>query len=93
VLLEQWSDEDRRSPGWAQRPLVCQFNAHAFAPFRRCYLLPGTPLQRAWRMCGRRWLDRYGQRRTRPLTSALEIFVRQDVGREDDWLAFSVLTL
>ena len=65
VLLEQWSDESRRAPGWVQKPLACDFIAYAFAPSRRCYLLPVAPLQRAWRMCGRGWLDRYGQRRAR----------------------------
>jgi len=63
ILLEQWSDEARRSPGWVQKPLACDFVAYAFAPSRRCYLLPVAPLQRAWRLYGRQWIDRYGQRR------------------------------
>lgn len=29
--LEQWSDEGRRSPGWVQKPLACDFIAYAFA--------------------------------------------------------------
>lgn len=63
ILLEQWSDEARRTPGWVQKPLACDFVAYAFAPSRRCYLLPVAPLQRAWRLYGRQWIDRYGQRR------------------------------
>lgn len=63
ILLEQWSDEERRHPGWVQKPLACDFIAYAFAPSRRCYLLPVALLQRAWRMQGRAWLVRYGQRR------------------------------
>lgn len=63
ILLEQWSDEDRRAPGWVQKPLACDFIAYAFAPSRKCYLLPVVPLQRAWRLSGRRWLVEYGQRR------------------------------
>jgi hypothetical protein len=63
ILLEQWSDEDRRVPGWVQKPLACDFIAYAFAPSRKCYLLPVVPLQRAWRLSGRRWLVEYGQRR------------------------------
>ncbi|WP_230207026.1 hypothetical protein [Novosphingobium sp. Gsoil 351] len=50
ILLEQWSDEARRSPGWVQKPLACDSIAYAFAPSRRCYLLPVAPLHRAWRM-------------------------------------------
>jgi hypothetical protein len=65
ILLEQWSDEDRRSPGWVQKPLACDFIAYAFAPSRRCYLLPVVPLQRAWRLFGRHWIVSHGQRRAR----------------------------
>ena len=65
ILLEQWSDEERRKPGWVQKPLACDFIAYAFAPSRRCYLLPVALLQRAWRMHGRDWIACYGQRRAR----------------------------
>ena len=65
ILLEQWSDEERRKPGWVQKPLACDFIAYAFAPSRKCYLLPVAPLQRAWRLFGRQWIDRHGQRRAR----------------------------
>jgi len=63
ILLEQWSDEERRVPGWVQKPLACDFIAYAFAPSKRCYLLPVPLLQRAWRMNGRAWIERHGQRR------------------------------
>lgn len=62
ILLEQWSDEARRSPGWIQKPLACDFIAYAFAPSRRCYLLPVVPLQRAWRLYGRQWIEIHGRR-------------------------------
>lgn len=62
ILLERWSDEERRKAGWIQKPLACDFIAYAFAPSRRCYLLPFAPLQRAWRMNGRHWIEQYGQR-------------------------------
>jgi hypothetical protein len=65
VLLERWSDEARRKPGWVQKPLACDFIAYAFAPSRRCYLLPVALLQRAWRLNGRRWIEAHGQRRAR----------------------------
>lgn len=65
ILLEQWSDEQRRSPGWIQKPLACDFIAYGFAPTETCYLLPVVPLQRAWRQHGREWLRLYGTRRAR----------------------------
>jgi hypothetical protein len=63
ILLEQWSDEERRSPGWVQKSLACDFIAYAYAPSGVCYLLPVVPLQRAWRQHGRQWIKDYGQRR------------------------------
>jgi hypothetical protein len=62
ILLEVWSDEARRIPGWVQKPLACDFIAYAFAPSRKCYLLPVVPLQRAWRLFGEVWTGRHGQR-------------------------------
>lgn len=67
ILLEQWSDEERRSPGWVQKPLACDFIAYAYAPSGVCYLLPVAPLQRAWRQHGRQWIKEYGQRRAQNL--------------------------
>jgi hypothetical protein len=63
ILLEQWSDEARRVPGWIQKPLACDFIAYAFAPSGVCYMLPVPALQRAWRHHGRGWLLLYGTRR------------------------------
>jgi hypothetical protein len=63
VLLERWSDEARRSPGWVQKSLAADFIAYAHAPAATCALLPVPALQRAWRQHGRQWIGLYGQRR------------------------------
>ncbi len=60
VLLERWSDEARRVPGWVQKPLACEFIAYAYIPSRLCLLLPTLTLQRAWRLYGLEWSDSYG---------------------------------
>ena len=65
ILLERWSDEAGRKPGWVQKPLACDFIAYAFAPSRRCFLLPVTPLQRAWRLNGKHWISTFGERKAR----------------------------
>lgn len=65
VLLERWSDEAARSPGWVQKPLAADFIAYAHAPAATCVLLPVPALQRAWRQHGRQWIGLYGQRRAR----------------------------
>lgn len=59
ILLERWSDEARKIPGWVQKDLACDFIAYAFAPDRTCYLLPFLPLRRAWRDHGRVWAERH----------------------------------
>ena len=63
VLLERWSDERRKAPGWVQKPLAADFIAYAHAPAATCVLLPVPALQRAWRQHGRQWIGLYGQRR------------------------------
>jgi hypothetical protein len=40
---------------------ACDFIADAYAPSGVCYLLPVSPLQRAWRQHGREWIEHYGQ--------------------------------
>lgn len=47
ILLEIWSDRDRKIPGWAIKPLACEFIAYAIAPAKRCFLLPTLLLQKA----------------------------------------------
>jgi hypothetical protein len=59
VLLERWSDEARKIPGWVQKPLACEFIAYAFVPSRVCYLFPTLTLQEAWRRMGREWIKRF----------------------------------
>lgn len=65
VLLERWSNEAARTPGWVQKPLAADFIAYAHAPAATCVLLPVPALQRAWRQHGRQWIGLYGQRRAK----------------------------
>lgn len=61
IALERRSDTAKQKPGWIQKPLACDFIAYAFVPSQTCYLLPVLPLQRAWRLFGRAWAERYGE--------------------------------
>lgn len=58
IALEQWSDLNRKKPGWMQKDLACDFIAYAFIPDERCYLLPFPTLRRAWLLNGAEWLAR-----------------------------------
>jgi hypothetical protein len=59
VLLEYWSDRDRKKPGWVAKDLACDFIAYAFVPSETCYLLPFQTLRRAWQTCHKRWVAEY----------------------------------
>ena len=59
ILLEYWSDERRRSPGWIAKPLTCDYIAYAFAPTQVCYLLPFQTLRRAWFVNRQEWVEAY----------------------------------
>lgn len=55
VLLERWSDVDRKVDGWAVKPLDAHFIAYAIEPAQTCYMLPVLPLQRAVAEYGEQW--------------------------------------
>jgi hypothetical protein len=55
ILLEEWSNKERQSPGWVVKPLLCDYIAYAIAPIGKCYLLPVIQLQSAWLQHGETW--------------------------------------
>lgn len=57
IALERWSDRAKKTPGWVQKDLACDFIAYAFIPSKRCYLLPFLTLRRAWILEGKNWID------------------------------------
>lgn len=59
ILLEYWSDERRRTPGWVAKDLACDFIAYAVLPTQKCYLLPFQTLRKAWRNNHREWVANY----------------------------------
>lgn len=56
ILLERWSNRERKTEGWIQKDLACDFIAYAFVPDERCYLFPFLPLRAAWISNGREWI-------------------------------------
>lgn len=59
ILLEYWSDRDRKTPGWVAKDLACDFIAYAFIPSRTCYLIPFLSLRQAWRKNRLEWVGQY----------------------------------
>lgn len=58
IILERWSNRERRTEGWIQKDLACDFIAYAFVPDERCYVLPFLPLRAAWIANGRDWISK-----------------------------------
>ena len=75
ILLEYWSDKDRRVPGWVAKDLACDYIAYAFVPSQVCYLLPFLELRRAWQRNGRKWVSRYSP----PIDAQNEGYVTRSV--------------
>jgi hypothetical protein len=57
VLLEYWSNYERRVPGWIAKDLACDFIAYAVLPTKKCYLLPFQTLRQAWRNNRNEWVN------------------------------------
>ena len=62
ILLELWSNHERKDKGWALKDLACDYIAYAVVPTETCYLLPVPEMQRATREHMRHWVDMYGWR-------------------------------
>ena len=59
ILLEYYSNYERRTPGWVAKDLACDFIANAFVPSQTCYLLPFQTLRHAWRKNHKQWVRDY----------------------------------
>lgn len=62
-LLERYSDYERRTPGWMQKDLACDFIAYVWLPREDGYLLPFLLLRRAWLQHGQKWCREYPEKR------------------------------
>lgn len=63
ILLEVWSNRERRIPGWVAKDLACDYIAYAILPTKVCYLLPFQALRAAWTQNRYEWWHQY---RVRP---------------------------
>lgn len=66
IAVEVWSTyplaggapyppHERAAPGWAVKPLDCDFLAYAIEPCRTCYLFPFLGVRAAWSRHGAMW--------------------------------------
>lgn len=59
ILLEYWSNEQRKVPGWVAKDLACDYIAYAILPTKKCYLLPFQTLRKAWQENRKAWVQNY----------------------------------
>jgi len=60
ILLEYYSDRERKVPGWIAKDLACDYIAYAFLPSARCYVLPFQQLRLCWQKYRREWVRQDG---------------------------------
>ena len=58
ILLELWSNKERRTPGWLYYS-QCDYIVYAVLPTKTVYLLPTLLLQMAWKNNKYEWLKKY----------------------------------
>jgi len=58
ILLELWSDKERKTPGWLFYS-ECDYIVYAIIPAKTAYLLPVMLLQMAWRNNKADWRKAY----------------------------------
>lgn len=59
ILLEYWSNYERRVRGWVARDQATQYLTYAFIPSQRALLLPFDTLRRAWATHHVEWVRQY----------------------------------
>ena len=62
IMLEVFSDRDRKALGWVLKPLQADYIAYLIAPLGVCHLLPVLQLQLAWSRYSRSWTEKYKTR-------------------------------
>lgn len=60
ILLEYWSDYERKVLGWANKPLLADYIAYTIMPLGKCYLLPVPQMQQTWAFNRDHWIAKYG---------------------------------
>ena len=62
ILIEYISNDQKKTKGWAEKPLFCDYIAYAILPSKMCYLMPVPQLQKAWLENKQIWLSMYGKK-------------------------------
>jgi len=61
ILLEEYSDYDRRKPGWLSKDKHTDYIVYAIMPSQKVYLLPFLILQLVWIKHYKDWKEKYNR--------------------------------
>ena len=62
IMLEYVSNDRKKSPGWSEKDLFCDYIAYNIIAIKRCFLFPVPQMQSAWFANKEAWLNLYGTR-------------------------------
>ena len=62
ILLEEYSNWERKKVGWLGRDKHTDYIVYAVMPSKKVYLLPFLLLQKAWIKNYRRWIKAFGRK-------------------------------
>jgi hypothetical protein len=62
ILLEEYSDFDRKVAGWLNKDKYTDYISYVVLPAEKIYLFPFLNLQLAWLKNYKNWLKQYGRR-------------------------------
>lgn len=57
ILLEYYSNAERKTPGWIAKDSLTDYLAYAFLPTRQCYLFDFGALRRVWFLHKEDWKE------------------------------------
>jgi hypothetical protein len=59
IALEFMDNDKRKTPGWIEKPMACDYLAYNILPLRQVYLLPMAQAQAVWRRYKLEWLEQF----------------------------------
>lgn len=62
IMLEYVSNDQKNTPGWAEKDLLADYICYAFIPSGTAYLLPVPQMQASWTAHKTEWIQTYGTR-------------------------------
>lgn len=63
IFFDYISDEAKKTPGWIELPLACDFILYIWLPIKHAVIFPFLPAAIVWKVHKEMWLKMYGSKR------------------------------